>query len=284
MTFSNGPSSPGGSGGNQFPSGNNKFPQVDHKAIVDFVDQFSVAILYWKAIKCPCVTGESGQPKLACPSCKGLGWAYSDPESDSKYQRAMVHSRRSQRLNDRGGWMTQGYSSITLLPGVIPGEGDLVQVCKDREVINDEYHVAGSKLLDGSTAETLRFTDVICVERVVVEDAVSKKVVTIPEDQWEFDKVSRTIQFHTPLPDGTQYAIRYLAVPEYIIKAETAKPYLRVAHDDNAPEPARFREDIVYPFNVQAIRLDRAVLNRHKAVVNKPGDNDGGTSVGGPFA
>ena len=282
--FGNGPKSSGGNGGPLSPAGNNIFPQLDQRAITDMVSQNSVGIRYNKAIKCPCTTGPTGQPNVNCPSCRGLGWAYTDIEQDPKFQRAMVHSRRANRLNDRGGWLTQGYASMTFLPGVIPGDGDLVQVCKDREVINDEYHVAGHTLMDGSTGETLRFRDVVCVERVIVQNKATQLIETVPENQWEFDKQQRRIVFHNPLPDGSQYSVRYIAIPEYILKAETSKPYLRVAHDDNLPLPAQIRKDIVYPFNVQAVRLDRAILQRlqgQKAIDEKSTfNNDEGR---GPF-
>ena len=260
--FGNQPSSPGGGGGRRFSASNQQFPQVDHQSIVDMVNQNSVGIRYWKAIQCPCFTEQTGQPKVNCPSCRGLGWAYSEQEKEAIYARAMVHSRRSSRINEQGGWLTQGYSSMTFLPGVIPGDGDLIQVCKDQEVVNEENHVSGYKLLDGSTGETLRFRDVCCVEKVVVNDAVTKRIRDVPEDQWEFDPAQRRIVFHTPLPDGTQYSVRYIAVPEYILRADTAKPLLRVTHDDGLNDPARIRKDIVYPFNVQATRLDRAILQR----------------------
>lgn len=284
--FGNSPSSSGGSsGGNRFPSGNNKFPQVDHRMITDFVNQFSNGIRYWKAVQCPCMTEITGQPKINCGSCRGLGWAYSEQETDPKFQRAMVHSRRSRKNSGKGGWTTQGTASITFQPGVIPGDGDLVQVCSDREVVNNEYHTIGYKLHDGSSGETLRFRDIVCVENVFMKNQATDQIFAVPSTQWEFDAQSRTIIFHgNPYPEGTQYSLRYVAVPEYILKAETATPYLRVAHDDNLAEPARFRKDIVYPFNVEAVRLDRAVLQRHKGVTATTEKSTFNNSQGrGPF-
>jgi len=244
------------------------FPQIDGQAIKEFIGDFSSSIKYWKAIQCPCVNPTSGQPNISCNQCRGLGWAYLGSEEAPEYQRAQVHSRRSSKQSEKGGMLTTGYASITLFPGVIPGEGDLIQVCKDREVVNEEYHVLGSSLTDGSSAETFRFRDVICVEMVVVQNAVNKLITVVDQGSYEFSPEGRKINFKIPLPAGTKYSVRYQAVPEYIVRAETAKPLLRVTHDDNYADPYNTTKDIVYPFNVQAVRLDRAIVQRQRGAID----------------
>jgi hypothetical protein len=180
--------------------------------------------------------------------------------------------------------MTKGYSSMTFLPGVIPGDGDLVQVCKDREIINSESITAGFTLNDGSTGETLRMRDVVCVENVSMLNQVTKRIVRIDESLWEYDPAQRRIVFHPELPAGTRYSVRYLAVPEYILRGDTSKPVLRVAHDDALQEPARITKDIVYPFNVQAVRLDRAMLQRLRGQLDTQTQSTFNNSKGrGPF-
>lgn len=269
--FSNRPGGGGNFGGSGRGGTNVKFPQLDREVITSFIGQFSSEIRYWKAVACPCKKPDTGQPNVSCHQCRGLGWFHLDYEKDTIYQRAQVHQRTSSKLTDAGGMVAQGYSSITLQPGVIPGEGDLVQVCKDREVVNDEYHVLGSKLTDGTTAERFRFRDIVCVELVALYNALTKSIEILPKSAWEFIPEERKIRFTSERVEGTQYSVRYLAVPEYVVRAETAKPLLRVTHDDNLPEPYRYTKDIVYPFNVKAVRLDRAILQRQRGAVDTSG-------------
>ena len=42
---------------------------------------------------------------------------------------------------------------------------------------------------------------------------------------------------------------------------------MRVSHDESRPDFA-LDEDVIYPFNVQAIRLDRAVVQRQRGAVD----------------
>lgn len=264
------------------------FPQLDGQGVKSLIKDFSSSIKYWKAIQCPCTTPETGQPKISCNVCRGLGWAYDDHEKDIRFQYAQVHSRRSQKMQKEGGSITQGSASFTFLPGVIPGEGDLVQVCADREIVNDEYHVVGTVLTDQSTAETLRFRDIICVEQVCVLNAVTQNNLFLSKDKWSFDPKSRTIRFDPIYPIGTKYSIRYQAVPEYILRQETAKPLLRVAHDDNFNSPynvgGKFGKDVVYPFNCLATRLDRAIIERQRGAIDFRTQSTFNNSQGrGPF-
>jgi hypothetical protein len=269
MGFGNRPGGGNGTWGNQrFNSTSLQYPQMDHKAIADFIQEFSVAIKYWKAIQCPCTNSSTGQPNISCHTCKGLGWAYTEPEQAPEYFRAQVHNRSSSKKDGKGGYIQQGEASITFLPGVIPGDGDLIQVCQDKEIVNDEYHVVGSTLNDGTTAERLRFRDVVCVETVIVFDAVKKQVVKTLAGDWSYDEEQRRIVWNNGLPVGSKYSVRYVAVPEYIVLGNTSKPLLRVAHDDNLPDPMNTTKDVVYPFNVRAVRLDRAILQRNRGNID----------------
>lgn len=272
--------SPRGSGRRE----RNKFPQLDLVEIEAFIDQGSVAIRYWKAMQCPCATPATGQPNIVCPSCRGLGFVYDAHEEAADYQRALVHNRRSQRLNETGGFLTHGHASITFKRGIIPGEGDLVQVCVDREVVNDEYHVVGSQLQDGSSAETLRFRDVYCVERIKVFQPDTHVVYDPPRAAWEFDQAQRRVVFKDN-PIGMRYSVRYQARPEYVCLGETARPLMRAGHDDQLPEPYRTRTDIVFPYNCQAVRLDRAILQRMRGArdVAEPATTFNSKNGRGPF-
>lgn len=260
------------------------FPQLDRQSVNDVIDQFSSAITYWKATACPCQDERSGQPALDCFNCRGLGWFHTAAETGDEYQRAMAHSRRAVEKNNKGGRIVTGYASITLQPGVIPGDGDLVQICKDIEVVNNEYHVVGAKLRDGSTAESLRFRDVKCVEKVLLwEESTTKRVIEVPTSQWQFNEAERMVVI-IGARDGIKYSVRYQATPEYIVLADTAKPLLRVSHDDGLPDPARTRTDIVYPHNVQAVRLDRAVVQRQRGAVDYTTESTFNNKSGkGPF-
>lgn len=263
----------------------NKFPQVDLEEIKAFIDQGSVAIRYWKAMQCPCMTPSTGQPNMACNQCRGLGFVYDAHECDEDYGRALVHARQSSKENKAGGVIQQGTCSITFKIGIIPADGDLVQVCVDREVVNDEYHVVGSQLQDGSTGETLRFRDVFCVEKVKIFEPVTRKVFTADPATWAFDREQRRVVFLDPAMKGARYSVRYQARPEYVCLGQTAKPLMRAGHDDQLPEPYRTRTDIVFPYNVQAVRLDRAIIQRMRGAQDLAGEpttfnNKGGR---GPF-
>ena len=193
------------------------YPKLNKQEIDVFINQFSSSIKYWRAITCPCYTPETGQPNIACHKCRGLGYYHMDQEQLETYLKAQVHSRTSKKNDEKGGFFTTGYSSITFMPGVIPGNGDLVQVCKDREVVNDEYHVYGSTLTDRSSAETLRFRDVICVEDVVVFDQLRKNVIRLDKAKWSFNKELHRIQFVDKYDVGMKYSLRYVAVPDHNI-------------------------------------------------------------------
>lgn len=273
--------SPNSSGVASVP-GVTRFPQLEAEGIADFIDQYSVAIQYWKAIACPCTNALSGQPTISCHQCRGLGWFHLDSEKDAKYSRAMVHNRSGRKSKGTGGEHISGGCSVTLFPGVIPGDGDLVQMCVDIEVVNNEYHTKGSTLTDGSTAETLRFRDIVCVETILYQDETFKKILSLPNTEWSFDAAGRKI--HSDLPVGTKYSVRYLARPEYIVLGDTAKPLHRAMHDEGLPEPQRTRLDVVFPYNVSAVRLDRAIIQRQRGAVdfNTPSTHNS-ASGRGPF-
>ena len=260
------------------------FPQVDRNSVHDVINQFSSAISYWKAVACPCHDERSGQPALDCANCRGLGWFHTAAETGEEYQRAMVHSRQSKEITAKGGTYITGYASITLMPGVVPGDGDIIQCCKDIEVINNEHHTVGSKLTDGSSAEALRFRDIKAVEKVLVWDVDGKKLVSeVPSNAWEFVPSERLVKL-TSAPVGLKYSVRYRTTPEYVVLGQSAKPLNRVTHDDGLPDPLRTRNDIVYPFNVSAIRLDRAIASRQRGAVDLTVESTFNSAAGkGPF-
>jgi hypothetical protein len=245
-----------------------RYPQLDAGIIKDFIEQHSVSIRYWRAMRCPCTMPETGQPNPACHSCRGLGWFHQAWQQEPIFRRAQVHSRSTTKKDGVGGKYYAGSVSITFLPGVIPGDGDIIQVCADIEVINDENHVLGSTLTDGSTAEALRFRDVICVEDVAVYSSGRVQAEMLAKTDWQFDATQRRIIFLRPLPVGTKYSLRYKARPEYMVMEETVKPMLRVSHDDTIVEPKILTTDVVYPFNCQAVRLDRALSSRERGAID----------------
>lgn len=210
---------------------------------------------------------ETGQPDPACASCRGLGWFHKNRETDEKYQRAQVIGRNSKTEDGRGGKRIQGGCSITFLPGVIPADGDLIQVCADIEVVNNEFHIKGSKLNDGETAEVLRFRDVKCVDDVLIQLS-DTQVRVLDKSEWLFDPNARRVILNG-LPPGTRYSVRYFAKPEYVVVGETAKPLLRVSKDEDLPIGVQEIADVVYPFNVYAQRLDRAILQRQRGSLDQ---------------
>jgi hypothetical protein len=279
MTFGAGPFSKGA-----FDGSIDQFPQLDYRSIVSFIDQHSVGIRYWKAVECPCLNPKTGQPDITCNSCRGLGWYHLAHELDLQYQRAMVHSRNSSERQVAGGRITVGGASITFLPGVIPGDGDLVQVCKDKEVVNNEVHIVGEQLTDGSSGESFRFRDILCVEKVIVWNATTGTVSELASDAYAFDASTRRIEFLHPVSVGLKYSVRYVARPEFILRADTAKPLLRVHHDDRLFDPQRIRKDVVYPFQCMAVRLDRAITQRQRGNIDYTVQSTYNSPAGkGPF-
>jgi len=262
--------------------GATRFPQLDLSGVKEFISDYSVAIKYWKAVSCPCTNALSGQPSISCHQCRGLGWFHLEAETDPMYARAMVHSRSGRSERKDGGRAITGSVSVTLFPGVIPADGDIVQMCADVEVVNNEYHTAGATLTDGSTAETLRFRDVSCVETVLYQDATTQAILKLGSDDWSFNAAARRIE--TKLQKGTKYSVRYLARPEYVIVGETAKPLHRTGHDDNLPDPQRTGLDLVFPYNVIATRLDRAIVQRQRGAVDHTTQSTFNSPQGrGPF-
>jgi len=245
-----------------------RYPQLNGDVLEDAILQKSVSIAYFKAVICPCSISETSMPNPACYSCRGLGWFHPAKELDAKYSRAQVLGRRAERVSGRGGSHISGGVSITFQRGVIPGDGDLIQVCADIEVVNNEHHVFGATLTDGSTAEALRFRDVHCVEMVTVYDPIKFQATLLPATQWSFDKEQRRIVFSTPIAVGAKYSVRYTATPEYIILGDTAKPLLRVSKDESLPVQLRDKTDVVYNFNASAIRLDRAISARERGAID----------------
>lgn len=271
---------PGKAGNPSYP----RYPQLDSEIIKDFIEQHSSSIRYWKAMRCPCTMPETGQPNPACHSCRGLGWFHQAFQTEPIYQRAQVHSRGSSKRDGTGGKFITGSVSITFLPGVIPADGDIIQVCADVEVINDEHHILGSTLTDGSTAEILRFRDVICVEDVALYTPGKVQAEIIERADWSFDESQRRIVFAKPLPPGTRYSLRYKARPEYMVMEGTVRPMLRVSHDESLPEQMIPTTDVVYPFNCQAVRLDRAISQRERGATDFSTQSTYNNSKGrGPF-
>ncbi len=262
--FGNRPSNASPTQGGKFSASGVDFPQPDRNSIVGLLEQNSVSIKYWKALACPCMNARTGQPNIACGQCRGLGKFHVEQEKGPEYLRAQVHSRGSKKNHSRMGSTIQGSASMTFFPGVIPGDGDLIQVCNDREVVNDEYHVVGAKLTDGSSAETFRYRDVACVELVAIYDPATKKAYRADPATYAFDPAARMLSWKNGLPEGSQYSVRYIAQPEYIVSGDTAQPLVRVSHDDGLPDPARTKLDILYPYNAQVVRLDRAILQRQR--------------------
>lgn len=271
---------------NQASVGNGlKYPQLNHAEITAFIAQHSVAISYWKATACPCTSSNTGQPDIRCNICKGLGWFYLDKETDDKYKRAQVHSRNARKEQGTGGTRVSGTATVTFNPGVIPMDGDLILVCADIEGVNNEFHVVGSTLRDGSSAETLRFRDIKCIEAVIGFDVNNQNVYPIEESKWSFNPAERRIVFQDgAIANGAKYSVRYLARPEWIIMGETVKPMLRVAHDENMPDDVRYTKDIVYPFTAEAVRLDRAITQRLRGNVDTSTQSTYNNQAGrGPF-
>lgn len=259
-------------GKTQLPSGATAYPQMDRRAIEEFVKGRSVLIHYYKAVSCPCTLENNGQPDIMCGSCKGFGWFHGDMETEEKYQRAMVHSRVSMDHDEKGGMIVTGTVSITFWPGVAPADGDIVKVCTDTDVINNEVHKLGSVFSNGISEEILRFKEVRCVERVWIWDNNDNKVYVLDEQYWQYNPTTHKIAFHASIPAGTKYAVRYQAAPEYILIGQTIKPLLRVAFDENLIEPMRSQQEIIYPYNVKAIRLDRAIRQRDREPDALPSD------------
>ena len=105
-------------------------------------------------------------------------------------------------------------------------------------------------------------------------------VAVVPAANWSFDSAQRRVVFDAKYPAGVKYSVRYAAIPEYVLRAETAKPLLRVGHDDAQPGAPEH----VFPFNVQAVRLDRAIIQRQRGAVDLTEKSTFNNSSGkGPF-
>jgi hypothetical protein len=227
---------------------------------------------------------ESGQPNIACHSCRGLGWFHSAQQEAPLFRRAQVHSRSSEKKESKGGHFISGTVSITFLPGLIPADGDIIQVCADIEVINDEHHIIGELLTDGSTGEALRFRDVLCIEDVAMYSPANSESEILDPVDWTFSPSQRRIFFNRPFQVGTKYSLRYKARPEYMVMEDTVRPLLRVSHDEQLPESVVLSTDVVYPYYCRAVRLDRAITQQQRGSVDfKTASTYNSSSGRGPF-
>lgn len=251
-----------------FKSGRNQSKTLTHFSYSDlenFIRAHGVSASIDRAVLCPCVKEDSGQPSINCGVCRGTGFAYLPPSTTNNNctSKKILMGTRSQEKNwNRKGGYTKKGQTTAILYDYLPSVGDLIKPNVDIEVINDEFHKRGHLYNNGKTSEFLFHERVKEVEGIFSINNDKTQLVTYQKDI-DFKINGRLIEWvqggNAPAL-GERYNVRYQAIPEYIVL--TSEPSFFVEHDDD--EPLAVREEIDKPlvYDVSLVRVDQILKGR----------------------
>jgi len=189
--------------------------------IQEAILKFGVSIEYRKAMRCPCGAEERGEAKYYCAVCRGDGWIWGDPltDADGNLIRALVSNRVSQKSwEEFGAWPT-GTAFCTLPAGITPAAMDKIIPVDDRIIVNDEFLRFGEMFPDDTSAEILRYQNVLKIEAIQSLNGAYYQGK-------HFKLIGNRIEWIIKLDYLEAYSLRYEAIPEYLILKE--QPQLRV--------------------------------------------------------
>lgn len=235
------------------------FPEtsLDAGEFADLIESRGVGCMLRRAVRCPCQRIETRQPRMGCPTCKGLGYAY--PEELTTPTVAIVQSRSARRQNMGSGQQVTGTCSVTFLPGIIPAQGDQIIPDGDEHAVQQVLRRSVAQVVPEvvrgratapehlapvirATTEALLYPDVTRVEALHWLDGEGRLRMGI--EGRDYRRVDNVIEFlgdSGPAP-GTAYTIRYRAPAVYVLSP--AEPVARTAELD-------------FPYKCEAQRLDR---------------------------
>lgn len=234
----------------------------------NFIRAHGVSADIKRAILCPCIKEDTGQPSINCGVCRSSGWAYLQGDTEKtapcgKPLKVIMGGRQNlKKFNRIGGYSQTGRTNAVFF-NYMPASGDLVSPKVDIEIINDEFHKRGHLYSNGKTSEFLLMEKVIIVEGIFTVSIDKTSIVEYIQGT-DFLMNGRKIEWiggaNSPAL-GESYAVRYQAVPQYVVME--ASPSFHVEHDDD--EPQRIKEDIDKPivYDVELTRLDKVLQGRH---------------------
>ena len=251
-----------------FKDGLRQADSLTHLSFSDlknFVRAHGVSALIKRAIVCPCVKEDTGQPSINCGVCRGTGFAYleNNPENSNCTGKRIIMGARSQQKNwNRKGGYTKTGQTTAVICDYLPSVGDLVQPKVDIEIINDEFHKRGHLYNNGKTSEFLFHERIKKVEGIYCVNADKTQLVSYIKDI-DFRMNERLIEWiqggNSPNL-GERYTVRYQAIPEYIVL--TSEPSFHVEHDDDEPLSVRETFDKPIVYDVSLVRVDQILKGR----------------------
>ena len=254
------------------PRGRDTRNHLRLSVIQNFIRSHGVNCTVRRGTTCPCVDKATGQPRMNCGICYGVGYYFTDPIKNpfcsmgSSNHRIMLNARDTKRDRKKEGGYHQSGFNESYIYTFTPSDGDLIKPAKDIEVINDESHVKGGQLANGQSSERLYHEDVVSVD-MIIEAISNYSDVKIYTEGTHFNLNGNLIEWvvgQDQPADGVEYKVRYTAHPSYIIL--NYQPYLFTEHDEDLPKQWRERIDTIMPYRVTVDRIDRAILGNRNQI------------------
>ncbi len=216
-----------------------------------------------QAMLCPCGRIETRQPRVNCPSCKGIGFTYPDHLRSPVV--VLLLSRTVRQRMEAAGLHASGTSKASFPLGIIPANGDMLLPGDEVFVVQEQVHRAVAQVdqselrslasapidpkpLSLTGGDDLLYPDVTVIEAMSYVDPVTRKQ-TFAKEGVDFTRVLNHITWapnRGPAVGGA-YAVRYRA------------PAIYVCGDDGAP--MRGESTTTYPYACTVQRLDRWTTN-----------------------
>lgn len=244
----------------------NVLSHLSYSDLKNFIRAHGVSASIKRAVLCPCVKEDTGQPSLNCGVCRGIGFAYitTMPDNLNCITTKILIGQRAQQKNwnRKGGYTKTGQTTATTF-GYIPSIGDLIKPSVDIETINDEFHKRGDLYTNGKTSEFLLHDRIKEVEGIFGINANKTVLVEYRRDiDFKIDgRKIEWLQTGNPPALGERYIVRYQAIPDYIVIS--TEPSFYVEHDND--EPVNVREELDKPivYDVNLTRIDKVFQGRH---------------------
>ena len=185
----------------------------DPEAFDALVERHGTPTLWRRARTCPCLSADTGAPRIVCPFCVDMPGILWDAGTDIKIL-AAGRSRRDD--HEDFGLRLQGFTSFSFPSTVTPGHLDRIDLLAGRMVINDERHVRGDLDKAGRSRERLRVYPAYSVEfceAIIGTDLVQYTVGT----DFAVDLAGDILWVDGRGPaEGGQYTMRYVVRPTFV--------------------------------------------------------------------
>lgn len=171
-------------------------------------------VTWRKGTTCPCFDPMTGHAQIDCPYCEhGFGMLWDDGVPIT----ILAPGRqRNDNYDVTGMWMN-GIVMLTFVSTVTPAHLDMVELLAAEMVVNRELHVRGDTNKVGRSTERVRFRKVVMPEGAFAIVGVELQTYQpLTDFLIDADGVIVWADGAGP-PEGTQYSVRYLARPSYVI-------------------------------------------------------------------